>query len=92
MPVIDLRSDTVTQPTAAMRAAMLDAEVGVIVVLAVTGGGEGATATYTIVAGAGVLDGGGDEVEVTFVDGRCTQWQLRRSSADAVTAGDAASP
>ena len=37
-------------------------------------------------------DGGGDEVEVTFVDGRCTQWQLRRSSADAVTAGDAASP
>jgi len=28
MSVIDLRSDTVTQPTAAMRAAMLDAEVG----------------------------------------------------------------
>ena len=28
MSVIDLRSDTVTQPTAAMRAAMLDAQVG----------------------------------------------------------------
>ncbi len=28
MDVIDLRSDTVTRPTAAMRAAMLDAEVG----------------------------------------------------------------
>lgn len=28
MPVIDLRSDTVTQPTAAMRAAMMAAEVG----------------------------------------------------------------
>jgi hypothetical protein len=28
-------------------------------------------------------DGGGDEVEVTFADGRCTQWQLRRhGSAD----------
>lgn len=28
-------------------------------------------------------DGGGDEVELTFEGGRCTQWQLRRQSADA---------
>lgn len=37
-------------------------------------------------------DGGGDEVELTFVDGRCTQWQLRRHSAAAITAGGGASP
>jgi hypothetical protein len=37
-------------------------------------------------------DGGGDEVEATFEDGRCTRWQLRRQGAAAVTAGDAASP
>ena len=37
-------------------------------------------------------DGGGDEVEVTFVDGRCTQWQLRRNSAAEITAGGGASP
>jgi hypothetical protein len=37
-------------------------------------------------------DGGGDEVEAAFVNGRCTQWQLRRQGAAAVTAGDAASP
>jgi hypothetical protein len=37
-------------------------------------------------------DGGGDEVEATFVNGRCTHWQLRRQGAAAVTAGDAASP
>jgi hypothetical protein len=37
-------------------------------------------------------DGGGDEVEATFVGGRCTHWQLRRHGAAAVTAGDAASP
>src|SRR6185436_9615141 len=28
LPVVDLRSDTVTRPTVAMRAAMADAEVG----------------------------------------------------------------
>ena len=28
MPIIDLRSDTVTQPTAGMREAMLAAELG----------------------------------------------------------------
>jgi hypothetical protein len=37
-------------------------------------------------------DGGGDEVELTFVNGRCTHWLLRRHGAAAVTAGDAASP
>jgi hypothetical protein len=38
-------------------------------------------------------DGGGDEVELTFVNGRCTLWQLRRTGAPvAVTAGDGASP
>jgi hypothetical protein len=37
-------------------------------------------------------DGGGDELEATFVNGRCTRWQLRRQHAAAVTAGDAASP
>jgi hypothetical protein len=37
-------------------------------------------------------DGGGDEVELTFVDGRCTRWQLRRDSAAAVTDGGGASP
>jgi hypothetical protein len=37
-------------------------------------------------------DVGGDEVEATFVNGRCTHWQLRRDGAAAVTAGDAASP
>jgi hypothetical protein len=38
-------------------------------------------------------DGGGDEVELTFVNGRCTLWQLRRAGAPvAVTAGDGASP
>jgi hypothetical protein len=37
-------------------------------------------------------DGGGDELEATFVDGRCTHWQLRRQGAAGVTAGDAASP
>ena len=39
-----------------------------------------------------VEDGGGDEVELTFVDGRCTQWQLRRHSAAEITAGGGASP
>jgi len=33
----------------------------------------------------GWRDGGGDEVELTFVNGRCTRWQLRRSSAAAVS-------
>ena len=28
-------------------------------------------------------DGGGDEVELMFVNGRCTQWQLRRHGAEA---------
>ncbi len=28
-------------------------------------------------------DGGGDEVELTFVDGRCTQWRLLRHGAEA---------
>jgi hypothetical protein len=38
-------------------------------------------------------DGGGDEVELTFVNGRCTHWQLRRhGGAAAVTAGDDALP
>ena len=37
-------------------------------------------------------DGGGDEVELMFVNGRCTHWQLRRQGAAAVTAGDDASP
>jgi hypothetical protein len=37
-------------------------------------------------------DGGGDEVELTFVGGRCTQWQLRRHSAAEITAGGGASP
>jgi hypothetical protein len=36
-------------------------------------------------------DGGDDEVEVTFIDGRCTQWHLRRHSAAEVTAGGGAS-
>jgi hypothetical protein len=36
-------------------------------------------------------DGGDDEVEVTFVNGRCTQWHLRRHSAAEVTAGGGAS-
>jgi hypothetical protein len=37
-------------------------------------------------------DGGGDEVELTFADGRCTGWQLRRHGAAAVTDGGGASP
>jgi hypothetical protein len=37
-------------------------------------------------------DGGGDEVELTFVHGRCTQWHLRRDSAAAITDGGGASP
>jgi hypothetical protein len=37
-------------------------------------------------------DGSGDEVALTFVNGRCTRWQLRRQHAAAVTVGDAASP
>jgi hypothetical protein len=37
-------------------------------------------------------DGGGDEVEVSFVNGRCTHWQLRRDGAVAVTDGGGASP
>jgi len=37
----------------------------------------------------GWRDGGGDEVELTFVNGRCTRWQLRRSSAAAVSDGGA---
>lgn len=38
-------------------------------------------------------DGGGDEVELTFVNGRCTQWQLRRGSAAAtITTGGGDSP
>jgi hypothetical protein len=37
-------------------------------------------------------DGGGDELEATFVNGRCAHWQLRRQGAAGVTAGDAASP
>lgn len=36
-------------------------------------------------------DGGGDEVELTFVEGRCTQWQLRRRGAVALTDGGDAS-
>jgi hypothetical protein len=36
-------------------------------------------------------DGGGDEVELTFVDGRCTQWQLRRHAAAPITCGGDAS-
>jgi hypothetical protein len=46
-------------------------------------------------AGAEVFawrDGGGDEVELTFVGGRCTRWRLRRSSAAEVTDDAAASP
>lgn len=37
-------------------------------------------------------DGGSDEVELTFVNGRCTQWFLRRGSAAEITAGGGASP
>ena len=37
-------------------------------------------------------DGGDDEVEVTFVDGRCTQWHLRRHSAADITDGGGPSP
>ncbi len=37
-------------------------------------------------------DGGGDEVELTFVEGRCSRWQLRRSSAAEVTDGGGGSP
>jgi hypothetical protein len=37
-------------------------------------------------------DAGGDEVLLTFVDGRCTRWQLQRRCAAAVATGDAASP
>ncbi len=37
-------------------------------------------------------DGGGDEVELTFVDGRCTRWQLRRHGAAEITAGGGALP
>jgi hypothetical protein len=37
-------------------------------------------------------DGGDDEVEVTFVNGRCTRWHLRRHSAAEITAGGGASP
>lgn len=37
-------------------------------------------------------DGGGDEVEATFVDGRCTQWRLQRQGIAAFRAGDAAPP
>lgn len=37
-------------------------------------------------------DGGGDEVELTFVDGRCAQWQLRRHGAAPLTDGGDASP
>jgi hypothetical protein len=37
-------------------------------------------------------DSGGDEVELTFVNGRCTQWFLRRNGAAAVTDGGDGSP
>jgi hypothetical protein len=37
-------------------------------------------------------DGGGDEVELTFVNGRCTQWHLRRNGAAEITVGGGASP
>jgi hypothetical protein len=37
-------------------------------------------------------DGGDDEVEVTFVNGRCTQWHLRRHGAAEITAAGGASP
>ena len=37
-------------------------------------------------------DGGGDEVELTFVNGRCAHWQLRRDGAAAVKAGGGGSP
>jgi hypothetical protein len=37
-------------------------------------------------------DGGGDEVELTFVNGRCSQWFLRRNGAAAITAGGGESP
>jgi hypothetical protein len=30
-------------------------------------------------------DGGGDEVELSFVNGRCTQWFLRRNGTAAIT-------
>ena len=33
-------------------------------------------------------DGGGDEVELTFVDGRCARWQLRRHGAHGGHAGE----
>lgn len=36
-------------------------------------------------------DGAGDEVELTFVDGRCTRWQLRRHGAARFTDGGDAS-
>lgn len=37
-------------------------------------------------------DSGGDEVELTFVNGRCTQWFMRRNGAAAVTDGGDGSP
>lgn len=37
-------------------------------------------------------DGGGDEVELIFVDGRCTQWFLRRHGAAAISADADGSP
>jgi hypothetical protein len=37
-------------------------------------------------------DAGDDEVEVTFVAGRCTQWTLRRHRAAELTDGGGASP
>jgi hypothetical protein len=37
-------------------------------------------------------DGGGDEVEATFVNGRCTHWRLRRHGAAAFTDDGGASP
>jgi hypothetical protein len=37
-------------------------------------------------------DGGDDEVELTFVNGRCTRWHLRRHGAAEITVGGGASP
>ena len=37
-------------------------------------------------------DGGGDTVELTFVDGRCAHWLLRRHRATPVTDDGGASP
>ena len=37
-------------------------------------------------------DGGGDEVKLTFANGRCMRWQLRRHGAAEITGGGGASP